>query len=129
VPLAGSLELCHRQVPGIGGLVACECRKISEVRDCIALLGDPQTLSGSVFALPGGALADITAELVSGPIESRCEIVITGGLVAIGRGLVAFRACLIVLRAAVIGIRERLVSLAGALIAVGERPLIAAGKR
>jgi len=123
------LKLGHRHVPGVGGLVTCQRSKIPETRDRVALLGDSQPLPGALLALPGGALSDATADLVSRPVYAGCEILIAGGLVPVGCDLIALRAGLIALRGAVIGIRERLVSLAGALIALGQRPLIAAGKR
>jgi hypothetical protein len=68
--LGRSFELGHRHVPGFGRLVPRDSRKISELRDGIALLGDPQAIPRGLFALPGGALAHITAELVSGLIDA-----------------------------------------------------------
>jgi hypothetical protein len=129
LPPGRRVELGHRQVPGVSGLVAGESRKISEVRDRVALLGDPQTLTCGLRALRGGALTDATAEFVSCPIDTGCEIVIAGGLVAVGGDLVALRAGLIAFRGAVTSDRERLVSLACGLIALGQRPLAVAGKR
>jgi len=129
VLIGGGVELRHRQIPGVGGLVAGQCGQIPEPRDRVALIGYVQTVPGGQFTLPSRALADTTAELVSCPIDAGCEIVIAGGLVAGGRDLVELRTGLIVLRGALIGIGERLISLAGSLIALDQRPLIAAGQR
>jgi hypothetical protein len=97
-------ELGHCHVSGVGGLVAGESRKISEVRAGVALLGDPETLPCGLVADLGGALADATAELVGGLIDAGCEVVVAGRLVAVGRDLVALGARLIALRGAVIGV-------------------------
>jgi hypothetical protein len=99
------------------------------VRDRVALLGDAQTLTRGLLALRGGALTDATAELVSRAIDAGREVVVAGGLVAVGRDLVALAAGLIALSGAVIGVGERLVGLTGGLITLEQQGSPAVGRR
>ncbi len=99
------------------------------MRDRVALLGDAQTLTGGLLALRSRALTDATAELVSHAIDAGREVVIAGGLVAVGRDLVALAAGLIALSGAVIGVGKRLVGLTGGLITLEQQRSPAAAER
>ncbi len=114
------VELCHRLVTRVSGLVARERGKISEVGDLVAPLGNLQTPRSGLITLTGGAPADVTTEFVRSPRHARGEIVIACGLVAIGGELVTLRARLIGVSGCLIGIGQCLVGLAGGLLARGK---------
>jgi hypothetical protein len=118
--LVGGLALRHREIARVGGVVARQRCEIAGICDRVTLVGRVQTRLGGLPALAGGALADVTAELVRARIDAGREVAVAGGLIAVGGPLVAVGAHLI-------GVRQGLVAVGKRLLALGARLPRAAG--
>jgi hypothetical protein len=90
-----SVALLHRQIASGGGLIPRERHDIARLRDGVALTGDVQTRSAGLLTPLGGALTDVTGDLVLTRIHAGREVAITRRLVAVGSDLVAVGARLV----------------------------------
>jgi hypothetical protein len=104
VLLIRGVSLRHRQIACVGGLIARERREVTSVGNSVAHAGRVQTRSSGLLTLMGGALTDVTGDLMFTRIHAGREVAIARRLVAVGSDLIAVRARLIAVRTRLIGV-------------------------